>query len=104
MKFHGGVQGGLKEQVIKFLVVIQISGSRPGLGRSLRSPSAWNMMTVCGYLVAKEHHRMHDYPNCESGLMGAISCLVRDLHSLSAAAAVVVIVVVAAVVLLLCQF
>ena len=23
-----------------------------------RGDGAWNMMTVCGYLVVKEHHRM----------------------------------------------
>ena len=34
--------------------------TQSGLGGGLRSLSAWNIMTVCGYLVAKEHHRMAD--------------------------------------------
>ena len=44
-------------------------GSNPcydlGLGRSLRSPTAWNMTTVYAYLVAKEPHWMAIRMNME---------------------------------------
>ena len=42
-------------------------GSRSVFSGGLRSLSAWNMMTGCGYLMAKECHQMADSPNCELG-------------------------------------
>ena len=62
MKFYGGVWGGKRNKQLN-------------VGGDLdHNPALVDVcdlqvlgMTVCGYLVGKEHHQMTDSPNCESG-------------------------------------
>ena len=62
MKFYGGVLGSASNEWLDF-------GSDPDHDMAflagLRSPSAWNKMTVCGYLVVKER-RMAIWMNTET--------------------------------------
>ena len=52
------------------------------LWKFVLSPSAWNMMNVCGYLVAKEHQMTFQIANM--GNTEVMSGLVGDLCPLSA--------------------
>ena len=38
--------------------ILVVIWTRSDVGRGLRGPIAWNKITVCGYLVLKEHHWM----------------------------------------------